>query len=311
LEQNITALLVFLNQSYYLILNETDSINATMITLDALLTQLQVNMTALDLTLIKSINGQLPINHQLLVSAGSYMKVTDYPLVGQVELGSLGIVTLNGVNLNRAANIVAGAGISVVNTPPNLINVSNTIADLFATPCVITVTTNPAVSPLSMQLNVRNEDGWVAFNTPVKSYPSCPQPFSSSQDSFWNPFCPCLNYYYSHYFTQPAGMWQLRLTIGYTMGQIQNCPTPTGCSLTWAVGMLDTVTGDFQYFDSTYINIGQGFTTNSGYYQGQMFMNGYNIPVGRTFKFFAWYGSNSPVFYLTVFSTQLVATRVG
>lgn len=302
---------MFLNESYYLILNETDSINATMITLDDLLTQLQVNMTALDLTLIKTINGQLPINHQLLLSAGSYMKVTDYPLVGQVELGSLGIVTLNGVNLNRAANIVAGAGISVVNTPPNLINVSNTIADLFSTPCVISITTSPAYSPLAMQLNVRNEDGWVGFNAPVKSYPSCPQPFSSSQDSFWNPFCPCLNYYYSHYYTQPAGMWQLRLTIGYTMAQIQGCPTPTGCSLTWAIGLLDTVTNDFQYFDSTYINIGGPFTTNSGYYQGQMFMNGYNIPVGRKFKFFAWYGSNSPVFYLTFFSTQLVATRVG
>jgi hypothetical protein len=282
-----------------------------MITLDQLLSQLQVNMTALDLTLIKSINGQLPINHQMLLGAGSYMKVTDDPLLGHVNVSSLGIVTINGVNLNRALTVAAGAGISVVNTAPNLINISNTIADLFSAPCVITVTTVLGFSELPMQVNARNEIGWLAPNPPVKSYPSCPTPFSASHDAFFNPFCPCFNFFWSHYFTQPAGMWQLRLTVGYTMAQIGTCLGPVGCSLTWAIGLLDTVTNDFQYFDSTFINVGGPFTTNSGFYQGQMFMNGYNIPVGRQFKFFAYYASAYGITYLTFFNAEMTATRVG
>jgi hypothetical protein len=305
---------VFLNESYYLILNETDSINATMITLDQLLTQLQVNMTALDLTLIKSINGQLPVNHQMLIgpSPGAYITVTDnVPSSGHVTVGSTGIVTVNGVNLNRTLNIVPGAGISIVQTPPNIVNISNTVADLFTAPCVISVSTTAGYSSLLMVRNSQNEDGWQGFLTPVKSYPSCPQPFSSQLLSIFIPYPPFFLGYYAHFWTQPAGIWQLRVLIGYTAGQIQSCPAPVGCSLSWSVGIRDTVTGEDQYLDTTFWNIGGAYTTVSGFFQAQVLMNGYRIPPGRIFKFFVYYGSYYPVDYLTFYQTTMVATRIG
>ncbi len=301
---------MFLNESYYLILNETDSINATMITLDALLTQLQVNMTALDLTLIKSINGQLPVNNQLLLNPGNaYIKVTDG--IGQVKVESTGIVTVNGVNLNRALTIAPGAGISVVQTPPNIVNISNTVADLFTAPCVISASTPGGFSNLPMLRNTQNEDGWQGFYAPVKSYPFCPQPFNSPFIVYFEPLCGCFLGYYVHEFTQPAGMWQLRLSIYYSVGQIQTCPSAIGCSLSWSVGIKNTVTNDSQYLDTTFWNIGGPYTTNTGFFQTQVLMNGYTTPPGTKFRFWVFYGSYYPVDYLTYYQVNMVATRIG
>jgi hypothetical protein len=306
LEQNITALLVFLNESYYLIVNETNSINATMITLDQLLSQLQVNMTALDATLIKSINGQLPIANQMLLSpGGSYMAVAD-GAPGHVVVSSKGVVTVNGVNLNRALSVVAGAGISVTQTAPNIVNVSNTVADLFANPCIMTAVTalNPLILP--MVLNTPNEDGWWDFTSITKSYPACPTGFSFTAQPF--PFPPFV--YWTHYWTQPAGMWQLRISIQYVAAQLATCPALNGCGLTWAIGLRDTVTGASQYFDSTYFNVDLSYTTNAGTYQAQMFMNGYTLPVGRQYKFFAYYGGLF-ITYSIFEQVQLTAIRIG
>jgi hypothetical protein len=309
LQQNITALLVFLNESYYIIVNEPYAINGTMITLGQLLADLQANISALDATLIKSINGQSHVNNTMLVSAGSYMAMDDDPPAGRVIVNSTGIVSINGVNVNRTVNIVAGPGMDITTTAPDTITVTNTVANLFSTPCVMTTTAGTyglyGIFP-SMYFNSITSSGWQPFSTTVKSYPSCPSPYSTFTSYIWIP----PYYYYRHRWQQPAGMWQVRISIDYTAAQLETCNANT-CGITWGVALRDTVTGDYMWFNSIYWNVGNQYTINWGTFQGQILMNGYVNPVGRYYEFVAVYSSTTGPTLALQENVQVTTIRVG
>jgi hypothetical protein len=311
LEQNITALLVFLNQSYYLIVNETNAINGTMITLGQLLTDLQANISALDATLIKSINGQLPTNNVMNISAvAPYMVMDQDAPLGRVLVNSTGIVSINGVNLNRSVTIVDGPGIDIVLTPPNTITLSNTIADLFSTPCIMTVEAQTlffgdGIFP-PMYFNSYSPSGWQPFGVPTKTYPACPDVYSTFT-SFYPapPF-----FYYRHRWQQPVGVWQVRLNIDYTAVQKAVCPAGT-CGITWGFALRDMVTADFQWFDSIYWNVGGAFFSNAGSFQGQLLMDGNVNPIGRYYEFVCIYFSTTGPFMNLYQNVQVTSIRVA
>jgi hypothetical protein len=275
IENNVTALIIQLNQTYYFILNETQAINATIISLNQLLVQLQVQLNNLKPLLVTNINGVVfpDVNNNIDFLGGA--GIGTRAAVGTLTINNTGIVSVNGLQVPNV-NVEAGVGIQVTRND-SVITITNTFADIFQQPCIVQSTSSVGfityfAAPLFTGLNY---PGWSAFTANTKSYPSCPDVFSVES------------------FFQPEGLWRVSIT-SQIVAALTSSPC-NFCGFSYTIGLQDQVTADIIWIRNfnPSLNSFDGITiigTGSQIFiSGEVLMNGYIIPPGREFKFIVYY----------------------
>lgn len=302
IENNVTTLIIFLNDTYYAIQNETNVINATLISVSQLLIQLQAQLDAIKPLLVRDINGVTPTAQNLDLVAGPGIAIGGGGSNGQVQVNNSGIVTVNGLNNNGAVTFVADPGITIQQTAPNIINVSNTFADIFQTPC--TVRSSASVGGhVYFIATTPQPTFWTGFSFPnVKSDPSCPDIFFGNK------------------YIQQEGIWTLQVNIQLIVqfNQGINPPfDPDGLGAAFSVGIQDDVTLETTWINSYYPTlagptdvIGFGPSPQT-FLVGQVTMNGYVIPVGRQFTFVVYYFNANGKFLTWSNIAQVISVRIA
>lgn len=301
IENNVTALIIFLNDTYYAIQNETNVINATLISTQQLLVQLQAQLDAIKPLLVRDINGVTPMAQNLDLVAGPGIAIG--ASAGTVSVNNTGVITVNGLNDDGGVTFVAGPGITIVETPPNIVNISNTFADIFETPCTVRSMASGSVIIYFNQIvlpDASQPTQWTPFSSPnTKSNAICPEIFNGST------------------FTQPLGLWTVQLTVQIVASRSSGAVPAFGTTGVWAFGLKDDVTDEIKWLQSYYGTLVSnldvlGVPPNPlQYLVGQVTMNGYVTPVGRTFTFVAYYENQDFVQMFTSMIVQVTSIRIA
>lgn len=299
IENNVTTLIVFLNDTYYSIQNDTDAINATLISTTVLLQQLQFQLDALKPGLVTNINGQTPTDNNINVIGGDGIMVGAGSQTGTVQLNNTGVVTLNGLNDEGTVIIEAGPGTTVLVNNNDII-VSNTFADIFETPCTVrsgatgflVIYANQFIFPFPWQ-----PVQWTPFTANTKSDASCPEIFIGDT------------------FTQPLGIWTVQLTAQF-LGSLGTGTVPgTATGSTLSFGLRNDATDEVTWIQSVYVtllnNLDVFGSSSPMYIVGQVTMNGYIIPPGQTFTFAAYYNNADFVNMSFGFFVQVTSIRIA
>lgn len=303
IENNVTALILQLNQTYYFILNETQVINATIISLNQLIAQLQMQLDALKPQLVTNINGYvLPdANNNINFVAGP--GIATRAAVGTLTINNTGIVSVNGLQQPNI-NVVQGVGIQVTQNA-SVITVTNTFADIFEQPCVVQSTssvgfTSYFAAPIAPPPNPGyNPTNWSPFTANTKTYPSCPDVFSANS------------------FFLPEGLWRVSLT-SKVAASLATTPC-RGCGFSYNIALQDQVTMQYYWIQNFNPSLDSqaGITTlgllSEMFVSGEVLLNGYIIPPGREFTFIVYFYTQlaaSNNLYWTI-SNNVKAIRIG
>lgn len=292
LENNATDLVIFLNQTYYDILNQTNTLNSTFITIQSILQQLETQISILQGNLVTNINGVYGTNHNVNVYAGTKIAING------VTINNTGIVSVNNINLNRNVDIVQGDGITVsTDIPSSTITIANTIANVVANPCINTVVTSGLVVSYNFFSLAWQFTQWATFPNETKSYISCPTVFSTQG------------------FIQPEGIWKVQLNIPF------NCGVPSACflcSFSLTIGLIDSVTSEAYPILTQLITLDVPNSQNiagassTAYMVGQRTFDSNVIPIGREL-YFRVYFTQTQLGSLSwnMIPVTISATRVG
>jgi hypothetical protein len=302
IQNNATALVIQLNETYYSILNQTNQVNVTLISLSQILVILELQVNLLQSKIVKNINGILPDSqHNINLNAGPYISIID-PNPGNITIKNDGIFTVNNINVARSVTILPGTGITVTTTAPDIIEISNTNANIFAEPCTVSAVSTSATTDYLYPNNNLNVANWTPFGANTKTFPSCPDVFNLTQ------------------FIQPEGIWTLRLEM--QIGGRLNGGACALCSYTLGYGFQRTNTSSYQMFQMYYpvfrLSAGTatfGLGAQPVYIVGEIIMDGNIIPPGTTFDAIAYYynyDTSGLPDLLIAFSVQAIyATRIG
>lgn len=287
IEQNISYLVLLLNETYVRIQNETDIINATFISIRQILIQLQSQIDALYPLLVTNINGVYPDSaRNVNITAGPGIDVNG------VTISNTGVLRVNGINLNRNVDIVAGAGIVVDTIAPDNITITSTMGSIALQQCIVMVTApaqvvptccctlDPGCSPTCSCLNQWTFPFLAAFGPEQKTFPSCPSIFGTST-----------------YTQPPTGIWALKMemTFGaFLASPFIHCTDAggiVGCGAFIAFGFQDTVTQEVRILQNLAMNFNSYYANGnvigspliSLYIVGETIMDSNVIPPGRNF----------------------------
>jgi hypothetical protein len=295
---NATVLVLQLNETYYSIVNQTNQINATLISISQLLILLDLQINLLAPRIVRNINGVFPdAQNNIDLIGGSYISIVNAQR-GNVTVQNDGIINVNNVNLARSVSLSQGTGITITATPPSTLEITNTNANIFAEPCTV-YSGSTATGPYSY-VNGVNVANWGNFAANSKTFPSCPTVFNLTQ------------------FVQPEGIWTVRMEMQIS-GSIGfgGC---IACSYTLGFGLQRSSTTEYYFFQMYYpvfrnpslIAFGIG---NPVYINGEIIMDGNIIPPGTTFDAVAYYfnydTSGLPALIINDSSQILYATRIG
>jgi hypothetical protein len=269
IEQNISYLVVFLNETYISILNQTDIINATFISIRQILIQLQSQIDALNPLLVTNINGVYPDStRNVNITAGPGISVSG------VTISNAGVIRVNGINLNRNVDIVAGAGIQVDTVAPDNITISSTMGSITLRQCVST-SVAPILFTTTPSVNTWVYDG-ITFTGVQKTFPACPDVFTMT--TFVQP---------------PSGIWALKMEFFYNSfltfnGVCLPFGSPYACSYGVTYGLINSNTGKIHAIQSLWGNMRFGSTTIGNnivdlYIVGQIVMDSNVITPGTAF----------------------------
>jgi len=298
IQNNATSLVMQLNETYYQILNETDVINATLISVTQLITVLQSQIDALEPLIVKNINGitpSQPSGNIDIVAGDPYIRVTPSGAPAEVTIENLGVNSLNGVNLARGVSVIGGPGVTVSVVPPNNVEVTNTIADIFAPPCVVQAQASLFANYPFSTLTGASFAPW----TPeTKTFPSCPDIFSGTR------------------IIQPEGLWTLTFTIEAVSGTIPIPATCTPiCAMSLSYGIQNNSTLDVSWVADFYPSFTQFIfqigTTTQISIVGQVLMNGYVVTPGFLYDPVAFFESRIGVAVIWGGVVTATATRIG
>jgi hypothetical protein len=295
IQNNVTALIIQLNQTYYFILNETQVLNATIISLNQLIAQLQLQLDALKPQLVTNINGYVfpDANNNINFLAGD--GISTQVAVGTLRINNTGIISVNGLQVPNV-NIVAGVGIGVARND-SVITITNTFADIFEQPCVVQSTSS--VGLIFYSFGVSQNTGWSAFTPNIKTFPSCSALFSGQS------------------FFLAEGIWRVSLTSNF-IAAFQTANNCFGCGFSLSIGLEDQVTFEFYWIASFNPSMNTGTVTQIGlasqlFISGEVVLNGYVLPPGREFKFQVYFytqafGMNN---LLWTFTNSVKAIRIA
>jgi hypothetical protein len=302
IQNNATLLVIQLNETYYSIVNQTNQVNVTLISLSQMLIILELQINLLQSKIVRNINGILPDSqHNIDLNAGPYISVIN-PEPGNITVKNNGIITINNVNVAGSVNILAGPGITVTTTAPDIVEITNTNANIFAEPCTVSAISSTASSGFSYASGSINTANWGPFGINSKTFPSCPTVFNLTQ------------------YIQPVGIWSVRLemSIGGSIG-FGGC---AACSFTLGYGLQKSNTTSYEMFQMYYPvfrNAAGTLTFGLGaqpvYITGEIVMDGNIIPPGTTYDPIAYYFNYNPslIPHLIIQSSvqAIYATRIG
>lgn len=307
IEQNISYLVLLLNETFIQIQNQTNAINATFISIRQILIQLQSQIDTLYPLLVTNINGVFPdSDRNVNITGDSGIGVTG------VTISNTGILRINGINLNRNVDIIAGTGIQIDTVAPQNITITSIMGSIALEPCIVKAETSGfGIVYDIFQVGSIQPTFWSPFSGFQKSFPSCPDIFGAALT-----------------FTQPpAGIWALKIETQFSVF-LTNAPAqcnPMGvrtCAMTYAILLQDTVTLDVLVVQTIALSfsglfIGDGHSVGAdtiAYISGQRIMDSNVIPPGRVFVFRVQY--QDPILQLIGnavwnFLPQITAIRIG
>jgi hypothetical protein len=240
---------------------------------------------------VLNINGQLPISGNVLISGSDFIAINNTLGNGVIGVKNTGIVSINNLNNNGNVTISAGNGITIQTGPNNTITVTNTLANIFARPCVIR-STSSLVSIIYVS-SAYQGTSWSPWGTNVKSFPECPTLFSNDEVEL------------------KEGIWALTLIAKTTGGLVT--PPCSSCGMTLALVIEDTTTLEKINLQSFYPGLNAGFSTfgafSDVYIVGQVTLDGYIAPPGTAYRFLVYFvtpGGEQIVWGFPMIQAQMV-----
>ncbi len=307
IQNNASSLVNLLNESYIMIQQDIVNINQTIANLTGEIAADQAAISSINPTLVKNINGQLPVDNDIDIVGGPGMAVTNV-VNGSLTLTNRGVVTLNSLNSGRNVNIVGGPGTGV-SLNASGVTIVNTQAEITFTPCVVrafgaipggTLIT-AGVSPI----------GNIVSPSYTKTNPICPDVFSIDSNI------------YDHFvYTQPIGTWAVSVRVGFAMGStapfsLDSTCIPPGkvCGYMFLAGFVNDADGN----DVRGAAIIYPVTTNSdpfstGSIFGQIAFTSDVTPIASRFSIFQDWAQNAnalPVLQWSGATVELTATRIA
>lgn len=292
LENNASALVIFLNDTYNNILNETNSVNSTLITIRSILLLLESQISNLQGQLVTNINGVYGTNHNVNIDASTGIAING------VTINNTGIVNVNGMNLNRNVDVIQGDGITIsTDVPSSTVTITNTIANVVSNPCISIVYAIGSPVSYNFLSYVWQNTQWTAFPNETKSYISCPTVFTTTG------------------YIQQEGIWTVRLEIPFSCGVSSACNL---CSYSLTIGLVDTVTSEAYPILTQTITLDNPNSYNDAgastvaYMVGQRTFDSNVIPIGRELTFLIYFTEvGSSVLVWSMLPVTVIATRIG